>query len=737
MREGSLTERTAGDMPVRIREADGMRGHMLKGLGLLLSGLLALAGAEGGDRTEEAAIGGSPPATYGPWHSCKIGGGGYIQNVVLCPSNPQRAYAYVDVGGVYRSDDGGRRWRMMHGGLPTLPTAHNVRGLLVDPRDDARLIAAVGDPWVAHGVFVSTDAGATWRHTLAAPFFGNGPYRWAGMVLARRPDDPDVVLAATVHLGVWRSADNGETWKQCGAEGLYPSDIRFDRTHPDRVWLCAQEHEEWWRGERRRWPPGLYRSDDGGGTWEKIADRAPSELLQDPVDPAVLYGLFDGAMHMSRDLGATWAAFGEGLPARSSGGYASEDEFQSLAAGPDFVLTASTKGTFYRLRSGARAWTKIEREGIEEVYEGEEWFRHRQGSFGSALCSIVIDPRDEGHWFFTDWFAIYQTPDAGKHWALTLDGLEDTVLHVLQQDPREAQVVHLGMADNGYFRSENGGERFGQVGWQDGITNNVKCISLSPVRPERVYAVSCTTWEWESNQVFISDDGGRRWRRSPMTGLPDMAEHHCNTIAVHPAQPDTVYLAVSLAVGEKGGGVYRSGDGGESWEWMGEGLPEGEEFFAHSIWGVGREIAVWPDGSLVCVGRAGSKVYRRGPAEAGWRAADTELGRNPNSVVADPHRPGRFFLAAGGVFRSDDFGRTWGRVLEGDVQHVAVDLARPGRVAAGTADGVALSQDGGESWRVLDRRLPNRRHNLVAFAGDRVIAGSGGSGAFWLELSAE
>jgi hypothetical protein len=75
-------------------------------------------------------------------------------------------------------------------------------------------------------------------------------------------------------------------------------------------------------------------------------------------------------------------------------------------------------------------------------------------------------------------------------------------------------------------------------------------------------------------------------------------------------------------------------------------------------------------------------------------------------------------------------------VLAADAGHVAVDLATLDRVAAGTQDGVALSEDGGATWRVLDRRLPNRLWNTVAFAGDRLIVGSSGSGAFWLPLTA-
>jgi hypothetical protein len=59
----------------------------------------------------------------------------------------------------------------------------------------------------------------------------------------------------------------------------------------------------------------------------------------------------------------------------------------------------------------------------------------------------------------------------------------------------------------------------------------------------------------------------------------------------------------------------------------------------------------------------------------------------------------------------------------------------PNRVASATLDGVVLSTDGGETWTELDKSLPSRIDNIPGFAGERLIVGSGGSGAFWMPLS--
>ena len=675
----------------------------------------------------------SKPVTYGPWRSSIIGGGGYIQNVVLCPTNPKRLYSYVDVAGVFRSDDGGLRWRMMHGSMPT-GKGYEIRGLMVDPRDDKKLIIAAGSQWEGNnGIWTSDNAGETWKLVQKASFWGNGDYRWAGTILARDPLKPDVVYATAVEDGVFRSVDNGKSWVNIGQKGVFPSDLKIDRANPSRILLCAAPEKAWFNNAQREWQAGFYISSDKGKSWKKVSDLPVSEILQDPADPRIFYSIIDNRVQRSTDGGLSWMSFDLGLPPHTSkSGNTNEDEFQALAAGPDFVLTASTKGTFYRLDSGAQSWMKIERKGVVENYEGKEWFRHKGGGMGSALGSIVVDPRNPKHWFFTDWYAIYQTSDAGTNWNLTINGMEVTVCHCVEQDPVDPNKVYLGMADDGYFYSIDGGERFTNVDWTKGISNNIKCISVSRSNTKRLYAVGPVTWEWVANQVFISNDGGLQWARSQMKGLPDMAAHHCNTIVADPVKQDRVYLSMSGEIGPGKGGVYVSGDAGNNWQWMGEGLPEGQPYFTHEIWSVGREIAMSSDGTMICTGKLTGKVYR---SDGGKWLPCAGMGGSVNCVVADPFKPGRFFAAADGIYATEDAGKTWRCVRSGEgAGFIAFDGAKAGRIAAGMSDGVLLSTDGGATWVKLDKRLPYRRIPEVAFCGDRLVIGTGGNGAFWMDL---
>ena len=451
------------------------------------------------------------PALYGAWRSAQIGGGGYVQNVISTRA-PGVFYAYVDVGGVYRSDDGGKRWRMIHGGLPASSSAYYMRDLSVNPTNENDVVIATGDQWTSGGGFFRTlDGGKTWKKTGEAQFYGNENGRWMGAALARDASNPKRIWGASQGGGVWQSLDGGATWKLLGLEGVWCVDVDVDRSNSNRLLVSAQSNKVW-RGQTQvEIAGGFYLSQDGGATWKKLLDDGPTEIVQDASDAKIFYGIFESRLvRRSRDGGLTWQDFSDGLPISDKDQreeYNSTASFNALASGPDFLVVGANKGVFYRLDKGQTKWRKIEREGATENYEGRPWFARMEPGkwqhFGAALASITIDPRNPKRWFFTDWFAIYRSEDAGKHWDLSMDGVEVTVLHTLLPDPSDAGAVHLGMADNGYFLSLDGGASFDKPN----SFSNCKSLAIAPVLPARVYGTGDRgNGQWRASQLWVSTD---------------------------------------------------------------------------------------------------------------------------------------------------------------------------------------------------------------------------------------
>ena len=696
---------------------------------------LLLAGSALADPPSETASWADP--TYGAWHSCVIGGGGYLLNTLISPSNPKRMYAHGDMDGLFRSDDAGNTWRMIHGGMLIKGGHYEFAGFTVNPNNPDEIAVASGSQEAPDqgGIFLSDDGGKTWAKTLDAHFMGNGEFRWAGSRIGGSCGKNRLVVTATEGTGVWRSENGGRTWQDCGLKDVFFTDVHFDRTDPNRIWLCAQPVQT-----DHKLAGGEYRSENGGKTWAKLAGESPFEIAQDPKNARVLYGLCGSTVKRSVDLGATWQDFSEGLPVHPTD-HLGVAPFRAIGVGPDFVVAVQNDTKLiYRLNSGQTRWQKI-----TPTFQTTGWRFNYFSPPANDASSIAISPTNPSHWYLTDEFGIYQSWDAGHTWTPSNQGIEVTVIHTLTQNPVDVSRVYLGAGDIGFWWSDDAGTVMTQTksagaGW----VGNIKCIDASVKMPSRVYAVGGVGWK--SDRVYVSNDGGKSISLLPMqgTGLPD-GPYSCNSIVVDPTDPDSVFVATSTVIGAASGGVYHSGDGGKSWTWAGQGLPVGKTVFQQNIWWGGRELAMGPDGSLLAISASCGSAYRFNKSTSTWSRANLPAVGGIYSIVADLTTPGRFYVCEigndaqpgnteGGLFKTDDFGTNWKKVLAGSVHAVAVDRGVKDRIAASTPDGVSFSADGGGAWAPLEK-LPNRGvYDALAFAGSRLVVGTGGNGAFWTDV---
>jgi photosystem II stability/assembly factor-like uncharacterized protein len=206
-------------------------------------------------------------------------------------------------GGVVRSDDGGRTWRVQNTGMPETAATHILR----DPRGTLYVTG------FGRGVFKSTDGGGHWALKNAG-IEGAQPFAWrlAGdtrgtlyLVVARRSDDG--TFGNTRDGAVYRSTDDAEHWTRIplprGVNG--PNGLAIDPQDPGRLYLAA-----WGRSTPQgAVDGGIYLSTDRGATWRRVLaqDQHVYDVTIDPRTPRVLYAAgFEATAWRSSDSGLTW-----------------------------------------------------------------------------------------------------------------------------------------------------------------------------------------------------------------------------------------------------------------------------------------------------------------------------------------------------------------------------------------------------------------------------------------------
>ena len=678
-----------------------------------------------------AARGGVDTMSESPWRLTGNYGGGYARGVRFCPTDPEVLYSVIDVTGPYRSDDGGRHWRPLAQNLDmaeVMNCADIIASLSVDPRDEDSFVFVSGNVWQrAAGTYFSRDGGLTFHHA-AALRFKLGDYNRSGEPLARNPRNPDELVAASYEDGIFRSADNGETWTFVGEKGVPFCDVRYDRKVPGRVYASAPAE----KGKSS----GLYVSENGGRSFTRLAPEGPGEICQIDGDGRLvaIFGARD--VRQSDDGGRTWTSFSEGLPVgQNEGGLSLQrGRFSALAAGRDFWLCSNGYGDIFRRERGDPAWRLVPRKAMRLSAPEQEQFSARRAAECRIMApsSIEIDGRDDRHWFVTDWFDIWETRDAGATWTSRNVGIQQTVTETVACDPNDANIVIIGLADLGLLYSTNDCKSFSNPQAMSG------CNSIAFSRRRKGVAL-LAGGKYET-YVNITTDSGKTYARVKGAGLPKWVTHEvcAYSIACDPTTDDFYVTVSGGSVGPGAGGVYRTHDYGETWEWAGDGLPEGKSLY-HNVefGGAGRveQIVFSSDGSALTFMRTG-KVYRLDRKAGRWVACHPYFG---GDVVADPFRPGRFLMGAADVFETTDGGVHWTQLTtcHRGMTHLAADAHVKGLFAAASDREVFVSRDGGAHWAVLKNgmRLPAGRDHEIRLDRGRLFFMTTGAGVWRADIA--
>lgn len=348
---------------------------------------------------------------------------------------------------------------------------------------------------------------------------------------------------------------------------------------------------------------------------------------------------------------------------------------------------------------------------------------------GRVLAVTGVPGQPETFYFGAVGGGVWRSMDAGRVWTPVFDGPPSGSIGALAVAPSNPDVVYVGTGEadmrsdvsfgDGMYRSTDGGRTFQAIGLRD--SRQIGRILVDPRDPD-VVLVAALGHGFGPNPergVFRSADGGRSWQRvlhrDDDTGAIDLA--------ADPADPQTVYAALwnvrrppwstYAPLGGPGSGLFKSSDGGQSWqELRGHGLPAGP---------FGRiGIAVAGGGSGGSGGSGGPRpvyaliddpslpgLYRSDDAGQSWSrvGADRRITSRPwyfGGLTADPRDPDTVYVANVGLYRSRDGGRSFQTIKGapgGDDYHALwIDPSDPRRMIVGSDQGAQVSVDGAATW---------------------------------------
>ncbi len=557
---------------------------------------------------------------------------GSIGALAVAPSDPDVIYVGSGEGlqrpdlsvgdGMYKSTDGGRTWT--HLGLRH---GQQIAAILVDPKNPDRLFVAVlGHPYgpnAERGVFRSLDGGRTFQRVLY-----KGPDTGA-VDLAFDPSDPATVYAVLWEArqapwedgvfqgpesGLWKSTDGGTTWHPLGkglpgpAQGLGRIGIAVAPSRPRRLYAQVQA----------RVGGGTYRSDDAGATWVRVNAESRvhgrgddfAEIRVDPRNPDEVYSA-DTSLYRSMDGGRTWTAL-KGAP----GG----DDYHRVwinPANPRQIILGVDQGATLTV-NGGRTWSSWYNQPTAQFYHvaTDNQFPYRVYGGQQESGSVCIRSRgDSGAITFRDWHPVgaeeyaFVAPDplhpgvvyggrtsrydrsTGQTRDVSPDPMHLGDLRFLRTmplmfSPTDPHTLYL--ASNRLLETRDGGLHWKAISPDLSRTDlpTPPCVGTYADTPQAritrrgvIYALAPSPRDgnliWagtDDGLIQVTRDGGKHWRNVTPKGLPPWSK--IAGLEASRFDPEVCYAAVnSLRLDDLRPHIFRTRDGGASWQEIVSGLP--------------------------------------------------------------------------------------------------------------------------------------------------------------------
>jgi len=705
--------------------------------GLMALGLACSALAQSTDS--------QPPSEPYLWHNVVIGGGGFVTGIVPHPRQRGLMYARTDVGGAYRWDDPAQRWAPITDGIGMADVdLTGCESIAVDANDTQRVYLAVGTYSRGKAAILrSADQGRTFQRT-DVPFKmgGNEAGRFNGERLAVDPNDGRILFFGSRRDGLWKSSDRGATWQKVDSfPGIGSHEASLAATTDSRPWFGFNQQPVGIvcilfdpTGSRPGQPTptlyaavstsetNLYRSPDGGATWQPVANQPvglrPNHLVRSPDGMLYLsYGkepgpntMTDGAVWKLNPRDGIWTDISPGKQQnsdqRSGYGCVAVDTLHPSTIMVTTFAHWSPHDEIFRSTNGGASWMQLWDDNAQWDHSSAPYTQTRSPHW---MGTIVIDPFDSNRALFTTGYGIWgctnvTVADSGRptRWLFLDDGLEETVPLALISPPQGAHLLS-GVGDVDGFRHDDLDQSPAEGTYSGQRYGNTEDLAFAGKRPDLIVRTGTGGGRGTNRIVHasVSEDGGKTWKTldsdPPNSG-------GAGTIAISADGKTIVWTP-------RRGAPYWTVDRGINWT-AGAGLSSGMSVVADPV-NPAQFYACDPRAGRILISTNGAASFASTPAT--FPAAENFGGGFGGGggagamLSATPGLAGDLWLAfrSNGLCHSTDAGTTFAKL--GSVQEaysLGFGKAAPGRTypalyligKAGNLQALFRSDDAGKNW---------------------------------------
>ncbi|MCF8379540.1 MAG: T9SS type A sorting domain-containing protein [Bacteroidales bacterium] len=621
--------------------------------------------------------------------------GGRITDIEMHPDSPNTIYLGASTGGIWKSTNNGSSWEYSFNGVNFI----SIGDIAIDPNNENVIYAGTGE-----------------ANSSSYSFRGDG---------------------------IYKSVDAGVSWEYSGLEqSAYIGRIIVDYNNPQKIFAAACGNLFTPDPER-----GVYRSLDGGSSWENVLfvndSTSAIDLVQHPTDPNILYaGMWERmrglryrnsfglgtSVWKTTDGGDTWNEMTNGLPYTEDAGRVglaiSQSNPEVLYAYYDMPFS---EVEVYKTINGGDSWSATNTGSLTGMNSNFGWY------FGQ----VRVNPSDEDNVYIMG-VEMFKTNNGGSSWSEAVGWGVHVDHHAMFFDQVNNRIL-LGN-DGGLYQSTNNGGNWSKInnlpftqfyaididyqnperligGTQDNntvITNTGNTDDWYPIlggdgmfclidysNPNVIYA------EYQWGNLYKSTDGGNNMDYIGWIWSDDRVNWSA-PIAMDPENPNILYFGTYR--------VWKSLNGGNSWTDVSGDITKGIDQYFHTV----TTIAISNlNTDIVLAGTGDGLVHISTNGGGSWTDITDGLpDRWVTRVACDPFDENTIYTTVSGfrwdeplahVYKSTDQGTTWNSIssdLPGlPVNDIIIDPENPGYLYVGTDAGVFFTNNGGDNWHSINEGI--------------------------------